>query len=179
MDFGIIDPLFKWAIFLGAAFLSLFCSLMMVTRRNPIHSALWLIVTFFSLAIIYLTLNAQFIAVAQVIVYAGAIMMLIVFVIMLIQMEGEAVEKRRITDWKVLGTFITVVLFLEIAGAVIAFRGGVPKAAVAAAGAQPVGSVASVGTFLYGKYLFPFEIASVLLLIGIVGAVVLARRHRD
>ena len=67
---------------------------MMVTRRNPIHSALWLIVAFFSLAVIYLTLNAQFIAVAQVIVYAGAIMMLIIFVIMLIHLESEFVQRR-------------------------------------------------------------------------------------
>jgi NADH:ubiquinone oxidoreductase subunit 6 (subunit J) len=68
---GLINPLFQWAVFVGSALTALFCSIMMVTRRNPIHSALWLIVTFFSLAIIYLTLSAQFIAVAQVIVYAG------------------------------------------------------------------------------------------------------------
>ena len=66
---------------------------MMVTRRNPIHSALWLIVAFFSLAVIYLTLHAQFIAVAQVMVYAGAIMMLIIFVIMLIQLEIESTRR--------------------------------------------------------------------------------------
>ena len=175
-DIGFINPLFQWAVFLVAAILSLFASIMMVTRRNPIHSALWLIVAFFSLAVIYLTLNAQFIAVAQVIVYAGAIMMLIVFVIMLIHLESQFVQRRKLSGAKVIGTFITVILFLEVAAAVLGSGG---KTAKAATGAALTGSVAEVGSSLYGKYLFPFEIASILLLIGIVGAVVLARRGKD
>jgi NADH-quinone oxidoreductase subunit J len=175
----IVAPLFKWAVFIVAAVLSLFCSIMMVTRRNPIHAALWLIVAFFSVAVIYITLNAQFIAVAQVIVYAGAIMMLIIFVIMLIQLEGEdSTRKRRMTGGKMIATFITIILFLEIAAAVVTFRVGGQVKAAAGAGAREMGTVASVGTALYGKYLFPFEIASILLLIGIVGAVVLARRTK-
>ena len=96
---------------------------MMVTRRNPIHSALWLIVSFFSLAVIYLTLNAQFIAVAQVIVYAGAIMMLIIFVIMLIHLEIEFVQRRKLSGPKIIGAFITVILFLEVAAAVLSLGG--------------------------------------------------------
>jgi NADH-quinone oxidoreductase subunit J len=172
---GVITPLFQWAVFLVSAVVSLFASIMMVTRRNPIHSALWLIVAFFSLAVIYLTLHAQFIAVAQVIVYAGAIMMLIVFVIMLIHLESEFVRKRKLSGPKVIGAFITVILFLEVAAAVLAGGGKPAKAA----GAALTGSVAEVGNSLYGKYLFPFEIASILLLIGIVGAVVLSRRGKD
>ena len=95
---------------------------MMVTRRNPIHSALWLIVTFFSLAIIYLSLHAQFIAVAQVIVYAGAIMMLILFVIMLIHLERSR-RDGKISGAKIVGAFITIILFLEIVAAVLSFTG--------------------------------------------------------
>ncbi|OPY63935.1 MAG: NADH-quinone oxidoreductase subunit J [Syntrophorhabdaceae bacterium PtaU1.Bin034] len=178
MDLVFINPLFKWAVFLVASILSLFCAIMMVTRRNPIHSALWLIVAFFSVAVIYLTLGAQFIAVAQLIVYAGAIMMLIVFVIMLIHLESEMIEKGRFSGGKIIGSFITVILFLEIAAALLSFKASGVKA-VSAAGSEQIGSVASVGTFLYGKYLFPFEIASILLLIGIIGAVVLARRRKD
>ena len=68
---------FKWFIFIVMALLAIGSSLLMVTRKNPIHSALWLVVTFFSIAVIYVLLNATFIAVAQVMVYAGAIMMLI------------------------------------------------------------------------------------------------------
>ncbi len=176
----LINPAFKWIVFLAASLIALLASVMMVTRRNPIHAALWLIVAFFSLAVIYLTLNAQFIAVAQVIVYAGAIMMLIIFVIMLIQLDTEETLGRgRISGAKVIGSFITVILFLEIAAALLSFQSGPAKATAPAAGVAPPGSVASVGTALYGKYLFPFEIASILLLVGIVGAVVLAKRRKD
>ncbi len=178
MDLAIIDPIFTWIIFVCASVLSLFCSIMMVTRKNPIHAALWLIVTFFSIAVIYLTLHAQFIAVAQVIVYAGAIMMLIVFVIMLIQLEAETIAKGKFSGAKVIGAFITIILFLEIVAVLVTFPRGAATASTVPATAA-LGSVASVGTALYGKYLFPFEIASILLLIGIVGAVVLARRRKD
>ena len=113
-DIGFINPLFQWAVFSPPPSSPSSASIMMVTRRNPIHSALWLIVAFFSLAVIYLTLNAQFIAVAQVIVYAGAIMMLIIFVIMLIHLESEFVQRRKLSGRKVIGAFITVILFLEV-----------------------------------------------------------------
>jgi NADH-quinone oxidoreductase subunit J len=176
MDFSFVDPGFRWAVFGVASVLSILCSIMMVTRKNPIHSALWLIVTFFSLAVIYLVLNAQFIAIAQVMVYAGAIMMLIIFVIMLIQLEVEGLKRGRLSGAKIIGTIITVLLFLEIIAAVMTFRGGDVKAAAAA---PDMGTVASVGTALYGKFLFPFEVASILLLIGVVGAVVLARKKND
>ena len=87
---------FKWFIFVAMAIIAVGSSLMMVTRKNPIHSALWLIVTFFSLAVLYVLLNATFIAVAQVMVYAGAIMMLVLFVIMLIHLEsGPSGEAKR------------------------------------------------------------------------------------
>ena len=177
MDFGLIDPIFRWVVFAASGLVALVGSLMMVTRRDPIHSALWLIVTFFSLAVIYLTLHAQFIAVAQVMVYAGAIMMLIIFVIMLIQLEIVSTRKGRITGGKIIGAFITVILFLEIGAVLFSFPGGSAKAS--GEGAAQMGSVASMGIALYGKYLFPFEIASVLLLVGLVGAVVLARRRQE
>jgi NADH-quinone oxidoreductase subunit J len=179
MDFSFVDPGFRWAVFGVASVLSILCSIMMVTRKNPIHSALWLIVTFFSLAVIYLVLNAQFIAIAQVMVYAGAIMMLIIFVIMLIQLELEGLKRGRLSGVKIIGTIITVVLFLEIIAAVMTFRDGAMKTAAASANGVPMGTVASVGTALYGKFLFPFEVASILLLIGVVGAVVLARKKND
>ena len=178
-DLSFINPLFQWAVFLAASIIALIASLLMVTRRDPIHAALWLIVAFFSLAVIYLTLHAQFIAVAQVIVYAGAIMMLIVFVIMLIHLESEFVKTGRLSGAKIIGAFITVLLFLEIAAAVLSTKWA-PVAPVAVpAGQAQADSVVRLGTVLYGKYLFPFEVASILLLIGIVGAVVLARRRND
>ncbi|MGD0230129.1 MAG: NADH-quinone oxidoreductase subunit J [Syntrophorhabdales bacterium] len=173
---GFVNPLFQWVVFLASALVALFSSVMMVTRKNPIHSALWLIVAFFSLAVIYMTLSAQFIAVAQVIVYAGAIIMLIIFVIMLIHLETEVAQRHRLSGAKIIGGFITAILFLEVLAAVLSFGGLTGGAILVNAQA---GSVETVGAFLYGKYLFPFEIASILLLIGIVGAVVLARRTKD
>ena len=134
MDLGTIVSAFKWAVFGVSSLLAIIAALMMVTRRNPIHSALWLIVAFFSLAVIYLTLHAQFIAVAQVMVYAGAIMMLIIFVIMLIQLEIESTKKGRVTGAKVIGAFITVILFFEIAAAFITFPGSAAKASTAVSG---------------------------------------------
>ena len=182
MDIAMITPLFKWAVFLVASILALFCSIMMVTRKNPIHCALWLVVAFFSLAVIYLTLNAQFIAIAQVVVYAGAIMMLFIFVIMLIQLEKDLVTKTRFSVGKAIGGVITVILFLEIGAAFLTF-GRFGKSA-ALAGVAPkelsqMGDVRSMGIALYGKYLFPFEIASILLLVGSIGAVALSKRRKD
>src|SRR3989339_1719971 len=86
---------FKGIVFIVAALVAIASSLLMVTRKNPIHSALWMIVTFFSMAVIYLLLNAQFIAVAQVMVYAGAIMMLILFVIMMVHMDNGAQNEQK------------------------------------------------------------------------------------
>lgn len=169
----------KWIIFLCTAFLSIISALLMVTRRNAIHSALWLVVTFFCVAVIYLILGAQFIAFAQLIVYAGAIVMLIVFVIMLIQLEKEAYQTRKFTGGKIVAFFITIILFLEIAAAALSFQTGGKQGIFTPELLEKAGNVQSVGTVLYGQYLFPFEIASILLLIGIVGAVVLAKRRKD
>jgi NADH-quinone oxidoreductase subunit J len=171
---------FRGIIFIIAALTAIAASVLMATRKNPIHSALWMIVTFFAMAVIYLLLNAQFIAIAQVMVYAGAIMMLILFVIMLVQMEregaGNSGKTRRSVKTRVAEAFITVILCVEALFGALFYqmtgRSGIyPTEAV-----NGVGNVKTVGLLLYGQYLFPFEIASILLLIGIVGAVVIAKR---
>ena len=174
-----IATAFSWLVFIGAGLVAIVASILMVTRRNPVHSALWLIVAFFSIAIIYISLNAQFIAVAQVIVYAGAIMMLILFVIMLIHLEAEQELTGRITGAKVIASFITIILFLEIVAAVLSFRVTGMKGPFTPEMLARFGNVRSVGMVLYGRYMFPFEIASILLLIGIVGAVVLSKRRKE
>jgi len=109
---------FKGIVFIVAALIAVVSSLLMVTRKNPIHSALWMIMTFFAMAVIYLILNAQFIAVAQVMVYAGAIMMLILFVIMLVHMEkGGEVDSgkpHRSVTTRIAWALITIVLLAEV-----------------------------------------------------------------
>jgi NADH-quinone oxidoreductase subunit J len=171
---------FKGIVFVAAALVAVVASLLMVTRKNPIHSALWMILTFFAMAVIYLILNAQFIAVAQVMVYAGAIMMLILFVIMLVHMErggeGYSGKPHRSVKTRIAWALITVVLLMEILLGALSYRmtgqgGEYPVEMV-----NRVGHVKTVGALLYTQYLFPFEIASILLLIGIVGAVVIAKR---
>jgi NADH-quinone oxidoreductase subunit J len=174
-----IATAFSWLVFIGAGLVAIVASLLMVTRRNPVHSALWLIVAFFSLAIIYLSLNAQFIAVAQVIVYSGAIMMLILFVIMLIHLEAEQELTGKITGAKIIASFITVILFLEVIAAVLSFKVTGQKGQFTPEMINHYGNVRTVGMVLYGKYMFPFEIASILLLIGIIGAVILSKRRKD
>ena len=109
---------FRGIVFIVAALIAVMTSLLMVTRKNPIHSALWMIVTFFAMAVIYLILNAQFIAVAQVMVYAGAIMMLILFVIMLVHMEkggeSDSGKHHRSVKTRIAWVLITVILLAEV-----------------------------------------------------------------
>jgi NADH-quinone oxidoreductase subunit J len=167
-------------LFIVMALIAVIGSLMMVTGKNPIHSALWMIVTFFAMAVIYLLLNAQFIAVAQVMVYAGAIMMLILFVIMLVRMEtggdGEPAKKHRSIGMAVAGALITVILFVEVLFGALYYRTTGRMGDYPADMVHSMGNVKAIGSVLYGQYLFPFEIASILLLVGIVGAVVITKR---
>jgi NADH-quinone oxidoreductase subunit J len=171
---------FKGIVFIAAALVAVAASVLMATRKNPIHSALWMIVTFFAMAVIYLLLNAQFIAVAQVMVYAGAIMMLILFVIMMVHMEkgeeSDTGKPHRSKKTRIVAAAITVILFAEMVLGVLFFRMTGQVGEYPAALVDAVGNVRTVGAVLYGQYLFPFEIASILLLVGIVGAVVIAKR---
>ncbi|MHB8109589.1 MAG: NADH-quinone oxidoreductase subunit J family protein [Syntrophorhabdaceae bacterium] len=171
---------FKWFIFVVMALMATGSSLLMVTRKNPIHSALWLIVTFFSVAVLYVLLNATFIAVAQVMVYAGAIMMLVIFVIMLIHLEWGAQWASKKTFPKLIGAVITIMLFLQVLAGVYGFNESAGQHGIySAQKLAQMGNTRAVGTLLYGKYVFAFEIASILLLVGIVGAVLLARKKKD
>jgi NADH-quinone oxidoreductase subunit J len=167
---------------IGFKFILFMITALMATRKNPIHSALWMIVTFFAMAVIYLLLNAQFIAVAQVMVYAGAIMMLILFVIMMVNMDKGDEEKTTKASWsfgkKMAAALLMVILLVELLFGALFYRmtarvGDYPADTVAIAG-----TARTVGALLYGQYLFPFEVASILLLIGIVGAVVIAKRNK-
>ena len=152
-------------------------ALMVVTRRNPIVSALFLILNFFCLAGLYLTLHAQFIAIIQILVYAGAIMVLFVFVIMLLSLGDE----RRLRDgfsWKkVLAGGVVSGLLMELVYAFLVARPGAVPEDVARANA--IGTVEAVGQQLFTRFLFPFEVTSLLLTAAIVGAILLAKKNLD
>lgn len=159
-------------LFILFAGLAIGCALAVVAQRNPLYSAISLIGVFISLSCIYLTLSAPFIAAVQVIVYAGAIMVLVVFVIMLLNVEAE--ERRRVR----LGYLvpIAVVLAAVLIGEVAFVLYSVPVSLERPPGPSDVGLTASIGTGLFTRYLLPFEITSILLLMALVGAMTLARR---
>jgi NADH-quinone oxidoreductase subunit J len=159
------------------AAIAIVSAILVVTRNNVVHSAAFLGATLFAVAGIFLTLRAEFLAGVQVIVYVGGILVLFVFVIMLISVERSVFERQYNRQW----TFALVtagILIVMLAYAVIQGRDSfvLPAAAPPAAAGGP-GNSELVGTALYTTYLLPFEIASILLLVAIVGAVVLSKKR--
>ncbi len=170
-----IAAIFQWLIFLGAAFASIIASLLVVTRKNPIHSALFLVLTFLCVSVLYLLLYSQFIAIIQVVVYAGAIVMLIVFVIMLLDLEQELRSGLKLFYSKVIGGLLMVLFLFGIIYSVVWKS---PTGKVGPYTPDKVSAnVKAVGEMLFTQYLFPFEIVSVLLVVAIVGAVILSKRR--
>jgi NADH-quinone oxidoreductase subunit J len=152
-------------------------AILVITRHNVVHSAAFLGATLFAVAGIFLTLNAEFLAGVQVIVYVGGILVLFVFVIMLISVERSVHERQYNRQWTI-ALVTSAILVAEIVYGL--YRGrdslnlpSIPPPPVAAV----VGNSEQVGTALYTAYLLPFEIASILLLVAIVGAVVLSKKR--
>jgi NADH-quinone oxidoreductase subunit J len=155
-------------------------ALAMVTRRNPVASAMWLIGTFFSLAAIYTLLGAYFIGIIQILVYAGAIMVLFLFVIMLLNLGNDLEADVRGTGWKVMAGGAALVLLALLARV---FTGEMHRPLGNQAGADALaaqqaqdGVVGIIAVPLYGEFVVPLQATAMLLLIAVVGAVVLARR---
>jgi len=151
---------------------------MVIVSRNAVISALFLILTFFCLAGLYVLLNAQFIAALQIIVYAGAIMVLFIFVIMLLRTGKEGRRGYRLIFQKSIG-MIFVVIFLFLLGSIVlsvAVTG--MRGAYTAEAVRQIGNIQAFASVLFTDYLYPFEIISVLLLAGIIGAVVLSKRRQ-
>ncbi len=159
-------------IFFILAATALISGIMVVIQRHPVRSALYLILNFFALAGIYLLSHAEFIAAIQIIVYAGAIMVLFLFVIMLLNLRQpeEGGEKLHLAQ-KVTG----VVLAGATAGLVV-YSFTKIKLPAAKDMVKGFGSTEAVATSLFTDYLLPFEITSILLLVAVVGAVILAKR---
>lgn len=151
------------------------CALAMVAQRNPLYSAISLIGVFVALACLYMTLQAPFIAAVQVIVYAGAIMVLVVFVIMLLNVDEEVRRPVRLHFLIPLGVFLAAVLFAE-AAFMLKLPGPAARMDALAQRPSDVGLTASIGAGLFTQYLLPFEVTSVLILMALVGAITLARR---
>ena len=162
-------------LFILFAGLAIGCALSMVAQRNPLYSAISLIGVFLALSCLYVTLAAPFIAAVQVIVYAGAIMVLVVFVIMLLNVEAEERRRPRLGYLVPVAIVFAAVLIGEVAFVLYS----VPVSLELPPGPGDVGLTASIGAALFTNYLLPFEITSILLLMAIVGAMSLARRTRS
>lgn len=152
-------------------------SLLVVTRKNPVHGVLWMLVLFVHIAMLYLFLNAEFLAAIQIIIYAGAILVLFIFVIMMLNLRAEERDRRFQWSWPV---------GLIAAGGYAAFLILILKniSAFPQPGhytiekMQAEGNIMVIGKVLYTKYLLPFEITSLILLVAIIGAVVLTKKKQ-
>ena len=153
--------------------LALFSALMVITSKNPVYSVLWLILVFFAISGHYLLLNAQFLAIVNIIVYAGAIMVLFLFVIMLMNLNRDNEPQKN--KWlKLAGALAGGCLLLVL---VAALKNAETKSAVAEAGTGDIGLIENLGKALFHDYVVPFEISSVLFLSAMVGAVVLGKKE--
>lgn len=156
------------------ALVAVLSGFLVVRCKSPVNSALALVNTFFCLAIFYVMLDAPFMAAVQVMVYAGAIMVLIIFTIMLLNLGS--VTKSRVTHGVAFGSISAVLILIEVIYFLNHSSGAATKGAISAEVVKSVGHTQLIGQALFTNYLFPFEITSILLLVAIIGAVVLAKK---
>lgn len=150
-------------------------SILAITRKNPVYAVLWTLILFIHIAGLYLFLNAEFLAAIQIIIYAGAVLVLFLFVIMLLNLKIEELEKRFHKQWQL--SLIAGMVFLIFSVLILSQIAVLPPpGSYSVKTIQSEGNIMTVGKVLYTEYLLPFEIASVILLVAILGAVVLAKR---
>ncbi|NLC58947.1 MAG: NADH-quinone oxidoreductase subunit J [Armatimonadetes bacterium] len=161
----------EWILFVVLSVIAIGSAVMMLVGRNPVHCALWLVLTFFCVAGFFLTLGAPFLAAVQIIVYTGAIMILFLFVVMLVNPEREG-EPAVPASHRRAGLTLAAVLLVVMVGAITTRSG------LGAIPTEPGGvTLRQVGTALLTEWMLPFELTSVLLLVAMIGAIVLARRR--
>lgn len=168
-------------VFIILAAIALISALGMLLSRNAVHSALFLVLNFSTIAVLYLILNAPFLFVTQIAIYAGAIMVLFLFVVMLLGAERLRESTTQGGRWQViLSVFLGIVLLGTFAYLIVSATGTV-GAETATSGEAPIAAgPVEIGLALFESYVFPFEVASVLLLVAMVGVVVLrTKRGRD
>jgi NADH-quinone oxidoreductase subunit J len=147
-------------------------SILVVALRNPVHSALALLIMFFHVAGLYVTLHAEFLAAVQIIVYAGAILVLYLFVVMLLNVKRD---ERYHTQYP-LGALLGVTILTEVLLLVVQHSFSRDTATADAGISDGTQAIETIGEALYSTYLFPFEVASLILLVAMIGAIILAKR---
>ena len=167
---------FAFYLFAGIVTLS---AVMTIASRNPVHSVLWLILAFFNAAGLFLLLGAEFIAMLLVIVYVGAVSVLFLFVVMMLDVDFSEMRAGVARYWP-FGMALALVLFAELVLAVGAWRlGGFDAGVRAAPTPADVPNVEALGTVIYTRYLYIFEGAGLVLLVAMIGAIVLTHRERS
>ncbi|MFO7156873.1 MAG: NADH-quinone oxidoreductase subunit J [Pseudomonadota bacterium] len=158
-------------LFYPMALVAIGGALGMIASRNPVHGAMYLVLSFFGIASVYVLLAAELIAALQIIVYAGAIMVLFVFVIMLLNLNEDDLERPRLTPGTIFGGAAALAFWM------ISFMvfSDLPDQTMPTELPEGFGQVASVGRLIFGPFIVPFESTSILLLVAMVGAIVVAK----
>jgi len=165
------------ALFYIFALLTLGGGILTITRRSPVHSAIWLITSLLGVAGLYLLQRAEFLAGVQIILYVGGIMVLFVFVIMLVNLDAAAKE-RRFNSQKWIAAVCVAAVIAQAVWFVAQGAGRFKLAQPSPAGAgEGLGNSEQISRVLFSQYLLPFELASILLLVAIIGAVVMAKKR--
>lgn len=165
-------------IFYVSALIAIGGAVMMIAQRNPVASVLYLILSLVAQAVLYIQLEALFIGALLIIVYAGAILVLFLFVIMLLNLRGEGFGHERSRIGLATKVIFSLALIFELAAIVHTATNSANLVGASKHVSPGYGSVPAVAELLYTKYLFPFELTSILLLVAIVGAVMMARRDK-
>ncbi len=165
--------MFEQLFFIAFAVAAVASAVAVVTMRNPVHSALALMVCLFQVACLFVLLRSPFLAVVQIFIYVGAVMVLFLFVVLVLDVRKIAMDAFRFRKpWVVIGVGLAVAVEIEF----IVFASTYKLADLAAPGAET--KVAVIGKELFTKFLFPFEVVSVILLVAMVGAIVLTRERK-
>ena len=159
------------SLFYFLSFLSILCALMVVVSKNPVHSVLYLILTLFAIAGHYVLLNAQFLAAVHIIVYAGAIMVLFLYVIMMLNLNADT-EPHKSKLLKVAATITGGLLMVVLVGALRSSTESMLPSTV-----NQVGMIKGLGKTLYNDFMLPFEISSILFLVAMIGTVMLGKKE--
>ena len=165
---------FQDAIFYVFAAILVVSATLVISVRNPVHAALWLVSSFFAAAAIWLMLGAEFLAIVLVLVYVGAVMVLFLFVIMMLEINFDEL-RRNFKSYLPVGAAVGALVLLEM---VLVIRVGATAAGSASTASPPASNTAALGRLLYIDYVYPFELAAVLLLVAIVAAIALTFRKR-
>jgi NADH-quinone oxidoreductase subunit J len=165
-------------LFYGFAALLIVAAMGVITARNPVHCALFLVWAFFNSACIWLLMEAEFLAIVLMLVYVGAVMVLFLFVVMMLDVNIGKLREG-FTRYAPLGVLIAALVVVEIGSVVwVKSLGGAAPEATASVAVEGYSNTRALGELLYTKYLYPFELAAVLLLVAIVAAIALTMRHR-